>query len=135
MKPVLAPAFDVHRVANVPRKNISDVQLDYRRNRGVSDDDGGLPSDFPAEVVDDLNDNFKQKALWETGGGSSFSADDRSAIGTALQRLSRTVLTSGAAFTDVIRSFIDDIELSRAATTEADREVERKKVPVSVAKK
>lgn len=76
-----------------------------------------------------------EETYWETGVGSSFSAEDRSVIATALQRLLQTFTTSCSEFADIIRSFVDDIESSRAAATEARREVEQQKGLVYIAKK
>lgn len=79
---------------------------------------------------------FAQETLLETSGGFYFLADDRSVIiVTALQRLLKIVPITASGFADLIWNFVDAIRSSRAATTEARREVERQKGLVSVAKK
>lgn len=69
------------------RKTIYDAERDYQRYRRVIDDDGNLLADAPADVVDDLDYMFAQKALWKTGGGYSFTVGVSSVIITSLQKL------------------------------------------------
>lgn len=83
-------------------ENSSNTQRSYKQYRGVLDNDGGFAGDFPAEVVEDLDDVSGQEELSEAGCSTSFSCNDRSVTVTALQQPSKTVLTSIFKVADVI---------------------------------
>lgn len=99
------------------------------------DDDKILPADVPTNVIDDLNDILDQEALWQTCGGSSITAGDRSVISPALAQLSKTVFTFGSKLADLARGPVDNVETSRAATTKAEKEIEIQKRLVAAAQK
>lgn len=116
-------------------KTISEVERNYRWYQGVTDDDEGQSADFPADFVDDLDEIFAQKALYEGDSGSSFTADDRSFIATALARLSRKSPTFGSKFTDLVKWLVDEVEASQVGTVKDEKEVERQNRLVSAAEK
>lgn len=92
------PAVDVKWLHGKSRKTLSEVERDYQHYRYIIDHDLGLPADVQADLVDDIDNVFAQEALWQEDGGSFFTADDRSAIVTALARLSKTVSGLGSDF-------------------------------------
>lgn len=135
MVPVMAPDIDVNWLSSVKCKTIPESGRDYRRDRGISGDDTSQPDVIPADVIDDVDDIFTQGALWVGNEGSSFTASDRSAIVTALARLSKKVTTSGSEFANLVKDLLDELEASDAATAERGREVRRQKGLVSIAKR
>lgn len=52
-----------------------------------------------------------------------------------MERLSKTVLTSGSKFADLVGSLVDQVEASRSATAKVEKNVERQKKFVSVVEK
>lgn len=99
------------------------------------DDDKSQPADLSADVLDDLDDAFAQKALWEGDGGSSFTVEDRSIISTALARPSKTVPALGSDFSNNVKGLFDELGTSKAATVEAEMEAKYQKGSVSEAEK
>lgn len=75
MRPVLESAIDVNWPPGVTHKKISDVERNYRLQRGVVD--GDLSSNVSADVVDELDDIIAQEVLCKTDGGFSFTNSDR----------------------------------------------------------
>lgn len=98
--PISSPVVDVNCPPKVTYKTIFDVELDYRRYRGVIDDDEVLPANVPADVVDDFGGTFSQEALWKPDDGASLTAVDGSVSAMALARLSMTVSISGSEYAD-----------------------------------
>lgn len=123
--PDVAPAIDVNRLHGVTRKTNSEVERDYQRYRRVTHDDGVQPVDIPADVTDDLDDTFAQKALWEGDGGSSFAADDLSVNTIAFPRRLEAVSISWSELATIIIRLVDEVEASEASTAKAKKNVER----------
>lgn len=71
--PMFEPAVDLKQLPGVTRNTISDVDHDYWRYCGVVDSDGDIATDVPADVVDDFDYIFAQRALWETCSASCFT--------------------------------------------------------------
>lgn len=63
MVPVRTPAVDLNWLPGVAHKPISEVERDYRPYRGTVYDDAGHTVYVPADIVDDVDDVFAQKAL------------------------------------------------------------------------
>lgn len=133
--PVLAPVANVNWLPNVARKTISDIQCGYRRYHSNIVVNGCFLTEFQAEFADELDDTFAQKALWETGDGFSFSANDTLVMATALQWLSKITSSSGAKLADLIRNLFDDIGPSWVAAIGPEKKVERQKEFVYIANK
>lgn len=48
------------------------------------DDEAGFPSEIRTEAVENIDNFIAQEALWETGRGPSFSANDSLVIAATL---------------------------------------------------
>lgn len=94
--PITAPAIHTNCLPSVTRKKTVEAERFHRRYRGITADDACQPADVPSDVVNDHDDIFVQGTPWKGDSGSSFTTDDRSAISTALARLSKTAPTSGS---------------------------------------
>lgn len=64
-----------------------------------------------------------------------FTADDRSVTSTDFVRLSKTALTSRSELTDIVKGFVDEVKLSKVATSKAEKEAERQNRFLSVAER
>lgn len=92
--PELERAADLNWVFGVSCKTVSEVELDYWWYPFVTVCDVSPPGDILADVVDDFDDIFPQKALWEGNRGSSFMTSNRWFITTALAAPSKAAPTS-----------------------------------------
>lgn len=133
--PVLAPAVDVKWPFYVTGKIIYDVRRGYWRYHGVVDDYGYLLADNTVEIRDDLPDIIMQQSHWLAGGGHSFTERGCSMIFLEFEQLSKTVPTSGSEFADIVRSLVDDIEITCTAATKAEKDIDRNKVLLSIVSK
>lgn len=129
--PVLASAVDVKWLRNVARKANFDVQREYRWYCDVFNEDDGFSSDVPAVVVDYFTYIFAQEVLWNTDGGCSFLEDDCFALLQLCSSILRLLWIQAPNLQTSYGISLIDIFSSCAATTEARRAVERKKVFVS----
>lgn len=114
-------------------KTISNVDRDYWRYRGVTKVDEGLSSDILPDGVDDLDDIFARTVLWEAVDSSSFMGCDSLVIITPLPLISKRVHNLGSQIAELRRCPADDVEVARAATAKAEKEIERQKWLVSIA--
>lgn len=135
VRPALASAVDVNRLPSTARKNISKVECDYRRYRGVTDGDEGLRADVQANVDEDLENVFAQEVLWEGDRRYPFTDGDCFVIDTASAWLSKTIRSSGSGQLDYVQHLPDEVEASRATTAKAGKQVYLQKELVSIAKK
>lgn len=131
----MAPAIDVSWLPGLAPKTISEVERDYRRYRGINDDDSGQFADVSTDVVDDFDDVFAEKLHWEGDDESLFIAGHLSVTATALAWLSYVAPTSGPYFASLVKGLVDDLEASQAATARAERKADRQKGLVLQAEK
>lgn len=123
--PEMAPAIDVQWISGTTCQTIFGVQGNDKRYFGVVDDADFL-SEVPAEVVENIDDIFSQKALWKSGGGLFFSATACLVIARALQWLSKNAPTLGIALANLVRTLADNVEASLTAGEEGHDDVEQK---------
>lgn len=88
------------------------MENDYRRYRGIADDDSSQLADDTAYVVDDLDYVFAQEAHWERDSRSSFTAYDCSVIATDLARILKTVQRSVSGFANLMKGLVNELEAS-----------------------
>lgn len=125
--------FELHSWCNA--EDFSADKREYRRYRGIIDNNRNHPADVLADVADDLDDVFAQEAPWKEDGGSPSIGDDRSVFTTALARLPKTVPRSGFDFSNVVKGLLYELERSQAGSAETEKEVKRQRKLVLKAKK
>lgn len=110
--PVMALAIDVQWLSGLTCKNIFDAEGDHIWSFGIVDDHTDFPSEILAEL-EVIDDAFAQVLLCETGSGSSFSPTDLLVIAAALQRISKTVPTSGVELIDLSQTYVHNVKVSQ----------------------
>lgn len=78
---------------------------------------------------------FSSTKLFERDADSSFTTDDRSVIGTALKRLSKTIYSSESALATLLSGLVVAVQVFHAATLKAKKAVEWQRTLPSVTKK
>lgn len=78
---------------------------------------------------------FAPEALQQGDGWSSPTADDQSVIFISFVRLSKTVLTAGSDFANLVKDLVDELKTLRSASEKTEKEVDWLKGLVSEAEK
>lgn len=103
-------------------KTISEAHGDYKLYHEVVDEQVGFTSEGLTEVVDPSVKGFAREAVWKSAVGSSFLVNYLTVITVGLQRLLKSVLTSGIELADPVRRLLDNVGAWLMATTEARNE-------------